>query len=124
MKSKIFTFLLVSKAIGINALVASFRYTVNYFCNHKSPDSILIENKTHGCYTFLSILLTGYEHSNTNKQDFLVSQNYPNPFSSETYINIYVQESDLFTLSVCDLSGRVVSFFQDDAPNTCLRLKP
>ena len=45
--------------------------------------------------------------------DLHVSQNYPNPFSALTYIDVFLAMPEVVSLNVYDLNGRAVASFED-----------
>jgi len=52
--------------------------------------------------------------SNTKEQSmFELKQNYPNPFSNSTTIDIYISEIEDYTLNIIDLNGREVAILFD-----------
>lgn len=79
-------------------------------------DSILIENQTAGGDTMIYNSHTGFvfdmisgirnpQLTESNKLE--VKQNYPNPFSGETVIDIYVPDNEVF-VKVFDSTGKLV----------------
>ncbi|MCC6817302.1 MAG: T9SS type A sorting domain-containing protein [Bacteroidia bacterium] len=46
---------------------------------------------------------------NSNKEIFVVSQNYPNPFSNNSEVLIWLDASSDVTVEITDLSGKVIS---------------
>ncbi len=85
---------------------------------HVKLDSILVENLTqdgslmlYGGDTVLVLTITHIDFMGSGYNGFYVSQNYPNPFSSETTIDVYVAEADVFTLDVYDLTGRKLTSY-------------
>ncbi len=76
-------------------------------------DSILIENLTQGGDTtlyapddVLVLYISGINDELNTKNNFFVSQNYPNPFIDKTRINFFVPEKEAITITVRDLLGR------------------
>jgi hypothetical protein len=49
---------------------------------------------------------------------FVVSQNYPNPAASQTYLDIVLPETDKINLQVFDLMGRLVKTVINEYLNT------
>ncbi|MGC9330833.1 MAG: T9SS type A sorting domain-containing protein [Bacteroidales bacterium] len=111
---------LLAFAFSLNAQEISFSFTKNHTCTYVNLNSVLIENLTLGgdttLYypdTVLTIVLTGNELQDAIENDFYVSQNYPNPFSSQTKIDVFVPEQDDFTINVFDITGRLVVKYED-----------
>ncbi|MEA3447213.1 MAG: FISUMP domain-containing protein [Bacteroidota bacterium] len=107
-------------AFSLNAQEISFSFTGNHTCEYAPLDSVLVENLTQSgdtvLYwndTVLTFDLTGVEMPTTMENDFYVSQNYPNPFSSQTKIDVFVPEQDDFTINVFDVTGRLVVKYKD-----------
>ncbi|MFO7791283.1 MAG: T9SS type A sorting domain-containing protein, partial [Bacteroidales bacterium] len=103
----------------LNAQDISFSFTANHTCEYAPLDSVLVENLTQGgdsvLYfpdTVLNIVLTGVDMQTAMQDDFYVSQNYPNPFSSKTKIDVFVPEQDDFTINVYDVTGRRVTTYE------------
>ncbi|MGM0650305.1 MAG: PKD domain-containing protein, partial [Bacteroidota bacterium] len=104
----------------LNAQDISFSFTANHTCEYAPLDSVLVENLTQGgdtvLYwndTVLNLVLTGVEMQTAMENDFHVSQNYPNPFSSQTKIDVFVPEQDDFTINVYDVTGRRVTTYEN-----------
>ncbi|MDD3740119.1 MAG: hypothetical protein PHH30_02660, partial [Bacteroidales bacterium] len=79
-------------------------------------DSVLIENQTADCDTmiynsqagFVFDMISGINPIQSNENDkLIVKQNYPNPFSGETKIEVYVPEYELL-VKVFDSTGKIV----------------
>ncbi len=104
----------------LNAQEISFTFTANHTCEYAPLDSVVVENLTQGgdtvLYwndTILTIVLTGVEMQTAMGNDFQVSQNYPNPFSSKTKIDVFVPEQDDFTINVYDVTGRQIITYKN-----------
>lgn len=113
---KKYTLLLVFMFVitGLNARSQdiTLRFSANHTCSYAQLDSILVENLSQGGSTvlhypdtILSLITTGIDAINANKSGFHVSQNYPNPFSGKTNIDIRVAERDVFNITVYDIRG-------------------
>ncbi len=101
--------------LSLKAQEISFTFTANHTCTYAPLDSVLIENLTQGGDTTLywndtvmTVILTDIETHTTVYYDFYVSQNYPNPFKTQTQIDIFVPEQDIFTINIFDITGRKV----------------
>ncbi len=114
----IFTVLAGTQLLGnFNDLI--FRFSARHTCLHTQMDSILIENLTSQEYwmlyypdtifTLISTSLTGID-AGTGE---LKIRNYPNPFKGQTYIELFVPETDRFQIRIYDIAGRMASFFED-----------
>lgn len=86
-------------------------------------ESIYIENLTQGCDTTLfgaSPFLylswpSGIEDNIIGKYEpFLLEPNYPNPFSSTTKFNIYINGTENLTIILYDINGSKVSEFEKE----------
>jgi len=111
-------FLMTVFVIGTHSLKGQnddivLSFTANHNCTFAELDSILIENRTQGGSTVLYYPDTVFSFLATDIQDIagwsdqlLVSQNYPNPFSKSTKIDVYVPKADQITIQVYDLAGR------------------
>ncbi|TVR73517.1 MAG: T9SS C-terminal target domain-containing protein, partial [Marinilabiliales bacterium] len=114
-----FTLLLLG-FIAITAVRAeentmTLRFTANHTCTYIQLDSVLVENLTRegsrALYypdTVLTIVPTFIDQLDEAYDGLYVSQNYPNPFSAVTDIDIYVPDPDLFRINVHDMSGRLL----------------
>ncbi len=107
------TFLFVIMGLNSQGQDITLRFTANHTCSYAQLDSILIENLSQGGSTvlyypdtILSLITTGIDIINENHKNFSVSQNYPNPFSGKTNINIKVPGQDIFIISVYDITGQ------------------
>ncbi len=93
-------------------------FTANHNNTHVKIDSIFIENITQGADkmlygddTLLTLVITHIDILEGLYNDLYVSQNYPNPFLSETNIDVYVPVADFFSLDVYDLTGRKLTSY-------------
>jgi len=83
-------------------------------------NSILIENLTQGGDTTLNApdtvlsleYNTGINDMGLSKNSFSVSQNYPNPFTDHTKINIYLPEKDHIEITILNILGSEVGGFE------------
>jgi uncharacterized protein (TIGR02145 family) len=85
-------------------------------------DSIYIENLTQGGDTTLygadTILSLEYnvgifDNYSFNENSLSVSQNYPNPFTDQTKINIYLPEKEYIKITVRDILGRELAQYEN-----------
>jgi uncharacterized protein (TIGR02145 family) len=113
-------FALLTNAFGQKP-VMELTFTAACDGQYVPTDSINIENLTQGSDTTLyapdTVLVLDYivgiqEHSSSILQAFTVMQNYPNPFSAETSIDVYLPEEDELRIRVYDLTGREVTCFE------------
>ena len=93
----------------------TLRFTANHTCTYIQLDSVLVENLTlEGSRTLfypdtvLANISTFIEQVDEAYDGLYVSQNYPNPFSNVTDIDIYVPDPDLFRINVHDMLGRLL----------------
>ncbi|HOZ31151.1 MAG TPA: peptide deformylase [Bacteroidales bacterium] len=79
-------------------------------------DSVLIENQTLGCDTmiynsqagFVIDIISGMKVNQSGESSKLsVKQNYPNPFSDETIIEVYNPENEL-NVKIFDTAGKMI----------------
>lgn len=64
---------------------------------------------TYGRGVFKSQIMTGVANSNNNiPGEFSLNQNYPNPFNPSTTIKFSLPVSDIVTMEVYDVNGRLV----------------
>jgi len=97
-----------------------FTFTAQYNGQHILTDSILIINLTQGGDTMLyapdtvlAIVYAGINEHNQNKASSLsVSQNYPNPFVDQTFIDVWIEKKDHIEIHVLDISGRKYAYYE------------
>jgi len=121
MKTRIFlTFLMVSMIMGVIAQnpAISLSFTAEDNGQYVPLDSIHIENLSQGCDTNLyppdTVIVLDYITGigympNTDDNRFSVSQNYPNPFTYSTKVDLYNSDDQDVNIYVRDLIGREVS---------------
>ncbi len=98
----------------------TLRFTASYTCSWSALDSIVVENITQDVKrimhypdtTLILPIYTGIGDIHDRYKDLYVSQNYPNPFSLKTNINIGVSEKDSFTIHVYDITGKKLTSYQ------------
>ncbi len=107
-------------SIVIKAQDITLTFSANHTCTHYALDSVLIENLTQDgkmvLYypdTIASFVFTNIEEFEPWNNHLYVSQNYPNPFSELTYIDVYLAAPDVVSLSVYNLTGRTVARYED-----------
>jgi len=91
-----------------------FIFTAQNNGQHVSLDSIMIINTTQGGDTMLyaqdtvlELWIVGTNELNLpGANSFSVSQNYPNPFDGQTFIDVCIVKKDNIEIRVFDLSGR------------------
>ena len=120
--SHLFLILLVFAHQSIFAEDITLRFTANHTCTHVELDSVLIENLTtkggsktlfHPDFVF-ALLTTSVNEIDLKAEGMHVSQNYPNPFSSETNISVYVPEPDHVRVIVQNLTGQVLAMHESN----------
>jgi uncharacterized protein (TIGR02145 family) len=101
--------------------VMELTFTARYYGQYVPLDSIYIENLTQGGNTMLyypdTVLLLDYligisKNPTSNVGGFVVMQNHPNPFSEQTSISIIMPEAGHLQVSVLNLLGQKVAFFE------------
>jgi peptidoglycan/xylan/chitin deacetylase (PgdA/CDA1 family) len=65
--------------------------------------------------TILKLLITDIDQP-VGGNEFILSQNFPNPFNTETHFNIYMPEPDKLNITVFDLSGKTILNYNDHMP--------
>lgn len=110
----IFTFCFILSGFSQKATI-ELSFTAENFGQNVLLDSIKILNLTSGGDTLLyapdTILVLDYmtnveDFSGNWEKNFFVAQNYPNPFSENTSIEIFIPEKDLLIISISDLTGK------------------
>ncbi|MDA3820190.1 MAG: FISUMP domain-containing protein [Candidatus Delongbacteria bacterium] len=119
-KSPLLALSLLACVFTLNAQEISFTFTANQTCEYAPLDSVLVENLTQGGDTVLYYpdtvlsIYTSIEIQTAMENNFLVSQNYPNPFSSKTKIDMFVPGRDDFTINVYDVTGRQITTYENN----------
>jgi uncharacterized protein (TIGR02145 family) len=121
MKNKLFLLLLIIFAVfSAQAQSIILEFNANHSCAQVNLDSIWIENLTQGGKMVLyypdniAVLVhTHIDDFDTEQGHLYVSQNYPNPFSALTYIDVYLAMPDVVSLNVYDLKGRTIAMRED-----------
>lgn len=81
-----------------------------------SNRSIRLASHSNGVFTrkLLSTTLTGVGHFSPVASQFVLHQNFPNPFNPTTHITYWLSRSGHVTLRVFDIAGREVSTLVDE----------
>ena len=99
-----------------------FTFSAESAGQHIPLDSIMIENLTQGSDTTLftpdTALVLEYattinDNESIGKNSFSVSQNYPNPFTNLTTINIYLPVKEQVEITILDISGRGLAQYKN-----------
>ncbi len=97
----------------------TLRFSANHTCSFAELDSVVIENLTQGGSTVLhypdtviTFIITDIHTPGGIHDALYLSQNYPNPFSGKTNIDMFVPGSDQFYINVYDLTGRIVVSYE------------
>jgi uncharacterized protein (TIGR02145 family) len=97
----------------------SLQFEARYACGHTSIDSILVENLSRQTSVVLYYPDTVIDSAPVsvvtlqgNGNTMHVSQNYPNPFTGRTSVDVFVPRSDWVTLRVFDISGRLLALYE------------
>ncbi len=119
-----FTILVLGFALSSYSQKATIHISFTAYNNmlHVPMDSVEITNITQGGDTTLyypdTTLTLNYTttglNDKINQEEFRLSQNYPNPFSSRTTFDVYMPENGELAIGVYDLSGREIVKFVDD----------
>ncbi len=116
----VLTFAIVTNAFGQKPTI-ELTFTAQYQTQYVLLDSIYIENLTQGGDTILyapdTVLVLDYTvgvaaNPALTAESFRVSQNRPNPFTEQTIISIFLPEADRLQVSVINLLGQKVAFFE------------
>jgi uncharacterized protein (TIGR02145 family) len=115
----VLAFVLVANAFGQKPTI-ELTFTAQYQTQYVPLDSIYVENLTQGGDTILYALdtvlvldfITGIAANTAFNTGFRVSQNHPNPFTGQTIISIFLPEADHLQVSVTNLLGQKVAFFE------------
>jgi len=110
----VLTIVILILAINTNTFGQVFTFTAQYNGQHIATDSILIINLTQGGDTMLyapdTVLVIPHVGINDlipqKENSFSVSQNYPNPFSGQTFIDVWNNQKDHIEIRVLDMFGR------------------
>jgi len=87
-------------------------------------ESIWVKNLTQNCDTTLyppdftlliDTILTGIANPANSGNDFSVSQNFPNPFTDQTTISIYLPEKENIEIRVTNLLGQLAAAYSGEA---------
>ncbi len=117
--STVFAFLLLSNVYGQSQIELTF--SAEYNGLHIALDSIFVENLMQGgdttLYypdTVLTLIFTGISsYDGTGKNTLSVSQNHPNPFEDQTYVNVFLPENEFIMISIFDVLGREVAHYEN-----------
>ena len=93
--------------------------------HHVAWDSVRVKNLTRGCDTLLSwpdsvlsiiaLWPTGIEQIQGNTaEEFILMQNYPNPFEGSAIVNIYRKYGGRLNLVLFDMTGTKLADFRND----------
>ena len=98
-------------------------FTANYYGQFVPMFYVSIQNLTKGCDTVLdysqdTVLVLNYslgipDIGGNEKNTMILSQNFPNPFIGRTTVNVYLPEKDKLKISVCNILGQEVAFYEN-----------
>ncbi len=119
MKNKLYLLIVLMLAASVSQgqnIVLEFN--ANHTCTQVNLDSIRIENLTQDAKMVLyypdnTAVLVITNIGDPDPEHLFVSQNYPNPFSALTYIDVYLAMPDMVSLNVYDLTGRTIARRED-----------
>jgi len=115
----IFTLLVICfYSTGQNPTI-DLTFQANNYGQHIKLNNILIENLTQGCDTTLYSPDTalslesnvGIDEVAVANDKLYVSQNYPNPFTDQTKIDLYLPSRGLIEILVQDILGRELTYY-------------
>ena len=96
-------------------------FTAEYNSQHIQMDSVYIRNQSQSSDTVLYYPDTVLYISNVGMYEFepansvlAVSQNYPNPFTHQTFVNIYLSKDELISICVFDIMGRKLAGYENN----------
>ncbi len=96
-------------------------FQARHSCAQVELDSIWIENLTHGGKMVLYhpentvvFTVTSIGDLDIDQDHLHVTQNYPNPFTVRTYVDLHLARPDKILLNVHDLKGRLVARHEDN----------
>ena len=121
MKSFIqFAFLFLISSGSVCAQTIELTFTAEYNSQHIQMDSIYIRNLSQSSDTVLYYPDTVLYISNVGMYEFepaksvlSVSQNYPNPFTHQTSVNVSVSKDELVSVCVFDIMGRKLGGYEN-----------
>ena len=120
MKHTILFLFIMLATLQVKSQSVVLEFFANYACEQVGLDSIWIQNLSQGGKMVLYhpnniavFAITDIEDFDSQHNHLYVSQNYPNPFSALTYIDVYLAIPDLVCLIVYDLTGRTVARHED-----------
>jgi|GEM_PF-2956591 len=94
----------------------TLKFSASHTCTHTPLDSIRIENLTQEGDMMLYypdtvgvFLYTSVDDLRPLPDRMKLFQNYPNPFTEQTQVEVFLPEGDRLTLSVYDLAGQQVA---------------
>ncbi len=118
-KTNLFILIMLA-ALAVQAQSIVLEFNANHSCTQVNLDSIWIQNLTQGGEKVMyypdntiSLVFTNIEELDPEHNHLHVPQNYPNPFSDKTYIDVYLAAPDIVSLNVYDLTGRTVARYED-----------
>jgi hypothetical protein len=119
-KTKLFVLIMLA-TFTVQAQSVVLEFHANHSCSQVNLDSIWIQNLSQGGKMVLyypnniAVFVIADIGDFTPEHNHLyVSQNYPNPFSELTYIDVYLSTPDVVSLDVYDLTGRTVASHEDN----------
>lgn len=122
--TKLLAFLLFSSFTATGQIpYIDLTFTASFKTLHVPLDSIKVSNVTQVTDTMLyagdTVLRLEYETGIgddlfTKSNGFYVSQNYPNPFKSETGLKVNIPGSGVLSISLSDINGRVFHNTEDN----------
>jgi len=122
MKTKIYVLAIMGIFLTLSLYSQNKDLTLTFTAENNGEylilDSILIRNLTQGgdimLYDTSYIVSNNHVEFENNYEQFIVSDNYPNPFTKETHLDIYLPSESLVNITVFNLLGQTVAFYSSD----------
>lgn len=110
----VFLILICSPGLQAQHQGLTFSFSALHTCRHAPPDSILIENldqegsiMLHHPDTSVTFVYTSVPGVDLPSGQMELFQNYPNPFSGTTHIDVYLPRGEELTIRVYNLTGQI-----------------
>jgi hypothetical protein len=88
-------------------------YTVEWFVLASDEEFVVASNQTFTFNIDAEVYFLSVGNENLIPKSFSLYQNYPNPFNPITHIQYDISEKTNVTISIYDMTGRLVASFQE-----------